>query len=95
LRLRRHAAPSLLAVVAFALVDTQYLRIERRFRALYDRLRGENWGSLPDFAIDLKSAPSIGYWPVLGSWSIISFYGPLAALVVTTTIAARPIDGHL
>jgi tripartite-type tricarboxylate transporter receptor subunit TctC len=24
--------------------------------ALYDRLRGENWGSLPDFAIDLKSA---------------------------------------
>jgi hypothetical protein len=89
------AALSLLAIFAFALVDAQYLRVERRFRALYDRLRGEGWGSLPDFAIDLKSAPSISYWPVLGSWSIISFYGPLAALVIMTTIAGRLIDGHL
>ena len=38
---------ALLPITTFALVDAQYLRIERRFRALFDRVRSEDWGTFP------------------------------------------------
>jgi hypothetical protein len=84
---------ALLPVTAFALADAQYLRVERRFRALFDRLRAENWEKIPSFELNLKNAPAIGYWGVLCSWSIVSFYAPLAIGVVVVVLIARSIHG--
>jgi hypothetical protein len=67
---------------AFALLDTQYLRVERRFRELFDRIRAEDWATPPGFEINLQGAPKVNYWGVFISWSIASFYALLAVGVV-------------
>src|SRR4051812_20224564 len=36
---------ALLAILAFAALDAQYLRLERRFRCLYDITRREDWSA--------------------------------------------------
>ncbi|MDR6659735.1 hypothetical protein J2W51_002305 [Tardiphaga robiniae] len=66
-------------ILAFALLDTQYLRLERRFRAVFERVAGEDWSGMPNF--NLKPAPSAdhGYWACFLSWSIMVFYLPLTA----------------
>jgi hypothetical protein len=53
-----------------AILDAQYLRVERRFRGLFDQIRGKDWTKLPTFEIGLKTAPQSSYWNALGSWSI-------------------------
>jgi hypothetical protein len=40
-----------------AILDAQYLRVERRFRGLFDEIRGKDWTKLPTFEIGLKTAP--------------------------------------
>jgi histidine triad (HIT) family protein len=84
---------AVLPIAAFALVDAQYLRLERCFRALYERARGEPWDVLPTFELNLKSAPPERYWGTLLSWSISSFYVPLAAAVVIVVVVARFVYG--
>jgi hypothetical protein len=78
---------ALLPITTFALVDAQYLRIERRFRALFDRVRSEDWGTFPSFEVNLKNAPPVPYGSVFGSWSIINFYAPLALAVVLVVLS--------
>src|SRR5690348_8711135 len=34
-------------IVIFALLDAQFLRVERRFRGLFDQLRLEDWSTPP------------------------------------------------
>jgi uncharacterized protein (DUF486 family) len=87
------ALVAVLPVAIFAVLDAQYLRVERRFRALFDRLRLEDWGTIPSFEINLKTAPPIGYWGVLFSWSIVSFYAPLSIGVVIVVLIARYFHG--
>jgi hypothetical protein len=53
-----------------AILDAQYLRVERRFRGLFDQIRGKDWTKLPTFEIGLKTPPQSSYWNALGSWSI-------------------------
>src|SRR5689334_22892453 len=69
---------ALFPIITFAVADAQYLRLERRFRGLYDAVRGQDWAMTTDFAIDLTSAPSEPYGRVFLSWSILFFYGTLA-----------------
>jgi|AraplaDrversion2_2_1032049.scaffolds.fasta_scaffold106570_2 hypothetical protein len=83
------AALALLPLIAFALLDAQYLRVERRFRALFDEIRRQDWDTPPTFEINLKAAPAVPYALALRSWSILSFYGPLALGVVIAVIGAR------
>jgi|SRR5579885_753722 len=80
---------ALLPVTIFALLDAQYLRLERRFRGLFDQVRLENWGIVPNFEINSKSAPAVSYWRALGSWSVFIFYAPLALAVVIVVLIAR------
>jgi len=40
-----------LPIVVFALIDSQYLRLERRFRGLHDHVRSEDWSLMPTFEI--------------------------------------------
>jgi hypothetical protein len=86
---------ALLPVIIFGLLDVQFLRVERRFRGLFEALRQEEWGVLPKFAINLKAAPAVSYWRVLGSWSILIYYLPLAFAVVLIVLISEHIDGVL
>jgi hypothetical protein len=70
-------------VIAFALLDAQCLRVERRFRLLYDVIRRETWDTMPSFEINLAIAPRVRRRDVVASWSIAGFYTPLAIGVVT------------
>src|SRR3954453_19497265 len=49
------AALALLPVIAFGIADAQYLRVERRFRELFDLARKESWDAMPSFDINLQS----------------------------------------
>jgi hypothetical protein len=84
---------ALLPIATFSLLDAQYLRVERRFRTLFDQLRREDWGNLPSFDVSLNAAPNIPYRNVLGSWSVISFYVPLALGVAILMIILASLHG--
>jgi histidine triad (HIT) family protein len=86
---------SLPPILVFALLDAQYLRIERRFRRLFDQVRAEDWTSVPTFAVGLDGAPDVPFGRTLRSWSIIIFYGPLALAVVFVVLVAGHIYGRL
>jgi hypothetical protein len=82
------AALALLPVIAFGIADAQYLRVERRFRALFDMARKENWETMPSFDINLQSAPPQSFLSAATSWSIVWFYLPLAVGVLLTILGA-------
>jgi hypothetical protein len=86
---------ALLPITIFALLDAQYLRLERRFRGLFDKVRTDDWGGVPNFEISSTSAPSASYWAALLSWSIAIFYVPLAIAVMIVVIIARQAYGRL
>ncbi len=86
---------ALLPVTIFALLDAQYLRLERRFRGLFEQVRLEDWGTIPNFEISNKSALAVSYWGALWSWSIVIFYAPLALAVVIVVLIARCAYGRL
>src|SRR5262245_54410411 len=44
---------AILPITTFALLDAQYLRLERCFRALFERVRSEDWETIPTFEIIL------------------------------------------
>ncbi len=71
---------ALFPIMIFAALDAQYLRTERRFRGLFDKIRCEDWVKPPSFEISLSAAPKIGYVSVLRSWSIVVFYAPLVRI---------------
>ena len=73
---------ALLPILTFAAVDTKYLSTERRFRALFDRVRQEDWAIMPSFEFDHLSVPEASIWATFLSWSILGFYAPLAIGVV-------------
>jgi hypothetical protein len=87
------AALALLPIASFALLDAQYLRLERRFRGLFDRVRSEDWGTIPTLEINLKATPPQPYWATFISWSIFSFYSPLAVGVAIVVVATRGLHG--
>ena len=69
-------------IIMFALLDTQYLRLERQFRSIYDKIRVDPLDSVSDFAINLKNSAKIPFLRVAISWSIAMFYLPLAAVLL-------------
>jgi hypothetical protein len=89
------ALVALLAIITFALLDAQYLRVERRFRGLFDLIRTGDWKAFPSFEINLKAAPLVNYRSVVCSWSILIFYGPLACAVVVVVLTAEFLYGRL
>jgi hypothetical protein len=80
------AVMALLPILAFAMADAQYLRIERRFRGLFDLVRKQDWGVMPGFEIDLQRAPAESFLRAATSWSIVSFYAPLAVGVLISVL---------
>jgi hypothetical protein len=80
-------------VTIFALLDAQYLRIERRFRGLFNKVRAGNWATAPNFDLNVEAAPAEPYLGVLFSWSITVFYIPLGIAVAVLAEIARCIYG--
>lgn len=76
-------------IVIFALLDAQYLRVERRFRALFDDVRKSDWSQATDFSLDISQAASPPLLKSFLSWSVWTFYLPLAivALAIEKIIA--------
>lgn len=72
---------ALLPITTFALLDANYLSTERRFRKVYDRIRAEDWETMPSFEFDHLNVAESSYWATLRSWSIIGFYLPLFVAV--------------
>lgn len=73
-------------ILALAILDALYLRIERRLRDTFNEVRQGDWSELPTFEISSRRAKGEGRWrTVLGfcraatSWSILIFYGVLVA----------------
>jgi hypothetical protein len=81
-------AIALLPILAFAMADAQYLRIERRFRGLFDLVRKQDWDAMPSFEISLQNAPAESFLSSATSWSIVSFYAPLAVGVLIAVLGA-------
>jgi hypothetical protein len=90
------AAMAFLPVIIFALLDAQYLKVERRFRGLFDQIAQEDWSTMPTFQIDLAltKTQQISFLAVLCSWSILIFYAPLAVAIVAIVLISGHINGH-
>jgi hypothetical protein len=82
------AALALLPVIAFGVADAQYLRVERRFRGVFNLVRAESWEAMPSFDINLESAPKHSFLSAITSWSIVWFYAPLAVGVLLSVLGA-------
>ena len=82
------AALALLPVIAFGVADAQYVRVERRFRAVFNLVRSESWDAMPSFDINLASAPAQSFLSAVTSWSIVWFYAPLAVGVLLAVLGA-------
>jgi hypothetical protein len=82
------AALALLPVIAFSVADAQYLRVERRFRDVFNLVRKEGWDTMPSFDINLASAPEQSFLNAVTSWSIVWFYAPLAVGVLLAVLGA-------
>jgi hypothetical protein len=80
---------ALLPVLAFAVADAQYLRVERRFRALFDAVRKEAWDAVPAFDISLERAPPQSFISAAASWSVVWFYAPLAIVVIVAVLGVK------
>jgi len=80
------SALAILPILAFAFADAQYLRIERRFRGVFNAVRAESWETIPSFEISLERAPTERFGSAATSWSILGFYAPLAIVVLLISI---------
>ena len=76
------AALGIGAVLVFGLLDANYLKQERAFRTLYDRVA--NGARIPQFSMNPTLAAPEGkrrdYWPDwkdIRSWAVAPVYGPL------------------
>lgn len=76
------AVMGVVAVAIFGLLDANYLKQERAFRKLYDKVSGG--GDIPAFAMNPALAGPVGgkvnYWPDwedIRSWAVAPVYGPL------------------
>lgn len=83
---------ALVPITIFALLDAQYLRLERHFRGRFDHIRKEKWSVRPNFEISADDV-QVGYWDALASWSIVYFYLPLAIAVVIVVLIAGYLYG--
>jgi hypothetical protein len=84
---------SLLPVMLFAVLDAHYLRIEKRFRDLFDHVREEDWNRFPTFKISLTDMQKPSLVSVLTNWSIVIFYAPLAVVILIIAAAFKVLHG--
>lgn len=84
----------ILAVAIFGVLDANYLKQERAFRKLYDKVA--SGGDIPAFSLNpALAAPAgskVNYWPDIEdvrSWAIAPVYGPLLLVGIAVAIWAH------
>lgn len=85
------AALGVVTVLVFGLLDANYLKQERAFRRLYDKVAGGE--PVPDFALTpalpaTENRRKRDYWPAgsdLKSWAIAPVYGPFLLIGIGLT----------
>lgn len=85
----------ILPMLAFLLMDTLYLREERRYRMLYDAVRSKEHPI--DYLLDAKAFANPNHKSEIvdcfKSWSIIYFYIPLfVAMLILIILRILGID---
>ena len=81
----RVAAVGLLPVFAFWGLNSYYLRAERQYRQLYDRVRtGE---SSDPFSMDARNEEVESWWKTNWSTTLFAFYGTILAVGLILIIA--------
>lgn len=70
----RVAAVGMLPVIAFWGLNAYYLRAERQYRALYDRVRDKESGVQP-FSMNARGEAVDNWWKTLSSLTLAAFYG--------------------
>lgn len=88
------AVLGIVAVLIFGVLDANYLKQERAFRNLYDKVAAG--GPIPAFAMNpTLAAPAgmkVNYWPDrqdILSWAVAPIYGPLLAVGIIVGIWAH------
>ncbi|MGB3764458.1 MAG: HIT family protein [Ornithinimicrobium sp.] len=88
------AVMGLLAVVIFGVLDANYLKQERAFRKLYDKVAVG--GNIPAFSMNPALAGPAGtkvdYWPDwedIRSWAVAPVYGPLLLAGIAIAVWAH------
>lgn len=83
-----------LAVVIFGLLDANYLKQERAFRKLYDKVT--SGGDIPAFSLNPALAGPAGtkvnYWPDwedIRSWAVAPIYGPFLLAGIAIAVWAH------
>jgi hypothetical protein len=89
LKLPLSAFLALFPILVFWSLDAQYLRLERRFRALFDQVRLEGWETEPTFKIELGDAPRRSYLDAAFSWSLVTFYPALSLGVLAVAMILK------
>lgn len=70
----RVAAVGMLPVSAFWGLNAYYLRLELKYRMLYDRVRVKD-PKLPPFSMDASKEPVESWWELAWSMPLRTFYG--------------------
>lgn len=88
------AVLGILAVFVFGLLDANYLKQERAFRKLYDKVA--SGGDIPTFSLNPSLAGPAGsrvnYWPDwedIRSWAVAPVYAPLILVGVAIAVWAH------
>jgi histidine triad (HIT) family protein len=83
----------IVAVVIFGVLDANYLKHERAFRKLYEKVA--SGGDIPTFSMNPALAGLAGskvrYWPdweAIRSWAVAPVYGPLIIAGIAIAIWA-------
>lgn len=87
------AVLSFLPVIVFAGLDAQYLRIERRYRALYEQVRLESPAAMPTFDLKPPATLDPGFFSTLLSWSVLAFYVPMLIGAGVVIYLAEVVNG--
>jgi hypothetical protein len=65
-------------VFAFSVLDSEYLSLERGFRAHFNSIRQKKLDNEPDFHIFPNYS---GFWKCYFSWSVFGFYGAISIIM--------------
>jgi hypothetical protein len=82
----RVAAVGMLPVIAFWGLNAYYLRAERQYRSLFDRVRRRDPNVEP-FSMDARAEPVRSWWAAVWSPTLRAFYGVIFLVGVTLLIA--------
>ncbi len=69
-------------IIVFAILDANYLKLERAFRSQYNVVRQQKIDKEPDFLIETGWGKNHKWYESLWSWSVFWFYAPILIIML-------------